>query len=585
MKGYVAGGQSAPATSPKEPLGAATSLFSELKPPLDFKSAFYEALRCLYCGGDGILAPCTLACPAAIDVPKFIKAIAKGEPGLAAQVIFSANPLGGSCARVCPTEELCEGSCVLEEQGRRPVSIGRLQRYAADKLLDNPDTATNLVETNGVSHKVSVIGAGPAGMACASRLAQWGYSVTVYDSRPEPGGLVRFAIAPYRLLKEPLMEEKARLEQMGVQFRFNHPILGTSAVRTLENESEAIFLGVGLGEDVPISYPGDHLPGVWQSLAFIEEIKTGHLPSVGRRVAVIGGGNTAIDVAREALRLGAEEVTIVYRRTEAEMPAYRQEVKDAEREGVRFLWLTIPVRLLGTNRLESMECQNMRLGEPDATGRRRPEPISGTEFILPIDTVIRAVGQRHRTELQDWIPNLEMKNGLIAVHSDSMQTSNRKYFAGGDAVNGGATVVEAVRMGKVAAEGIRAYLEPSLAVPEDTTTSMTLPDVLDLVPQMTYHQGSASLKVNRDWCKGCNICVEDCPAGILALDDNELVYVTHIDHCILCGICALRCPDFVFSLATPDGEVMAGPGDDTLMADDGLKDKTGGHQYATSARK
>jgi 2-oxoglutarate ferredoxin oxidoreductase subunit delta len=178
-----------------------------------------------------------------------------------------------------------------------------------------------------------------------------------------------------------------------------------------------------------------------------------------------------------------------------------------------------------------------------------------------------------------------MKNGLIAVHSGSMQTSNLKYFAGGDAVNGGATVVEAVRMGKAAAEGIRAYLEPSLAVPEDTTSSMTFPHAFDLVPQMTYHQGSASLTVNRDWCKGCNICVVDCPAGILTLDDNELVYVTDIDHCILCGICALRCPDFVFSLATSDGEVMVGPGGDTLRADDGLKGKTGGHQYATSARK
>ena len=191
-------------------------------------------------------------------------------------------------------------------------------------------------------------------------------------------------------------------------------------------------------------YPGDDLPGVWESLTFIERLKTGRSPAVGHRVAVIGGGNTAIDVARESLRLGAEEVTIVYRRTKEEMPAYHQEVTDAEREGVRFLWLAAPVRFIGETRLESIQCQHMRLGNEDESGRRKPEPVLGSEFMLPVDTVIRAMGQRHRTEWHDWISDLNLTHGLIEVNPQTLQTSNAKYFAGGDAVNGGATVVDAL---------------------------------------------------------------------------------------------------------------------------------------------
>ncbi len=552
------------------------SRFEDLKPPLDPGRAPYEAERCLYCGGNGAPAPCTAACPASVDVPAFIRSIAKGQLARAAEIILRDNPLGGSCGRVCPTEELCEGACVLVSQSRRPVHIGRLQRYATDAgFFSEAIEASSVAVLRTSGLKVAVIGAGPAGMACASQLATWGYKVTVYDSRPEPGGLIRFAIAPYRLVQSPLTEEMQRIQRLGVKFHFNHPILGPDAVRSLEGAADAVFLGVGLGEDLVVHYPGDDLPGVWESLTFIERLKTGRSPAVGHRVAVIGGGNTAIDVARESLRLGAEEVTIVYRRTKEEMPAYHQEVTDAEREGVRFLWLAAPVRFIGETRLESIQCQHMRLGNEDESGRRKPEPVLGSEFMLPVDTVIRAMGQRHRTEWHDWISDLNLTHGLIEVNPQTLQTSNAKYFAGGDAVNGGATVVDAVAMGKAAARGIRAYLQPNkVEIPQ--FNSYVASESNELADQMVYHQGKATLSVDRDWCKGCNICVEDCPAHILALDYNEKVYVTDMTRCILCGICAVRCPDFVISVAT---------GDEEIRKFSPVTMNSGGSQYAASPRE
>ncbi len=555
MEGHVSGSEvsySAERLPPVEGRGQLGSVFAELKPPLNRETAVYEAFRCLYCGSGETPAPCTAACPSAVDVPAFIGAIAHSEFSRAGEIVFRDNPLGGSCARVCPVEELCEGACVLEAQARRPVSIGRLQRFAADAhLADNPPRQERSVGQDQRRLKVSVVGAGPAGMACAERLSRWGYSVTVYDARPEPGGLVRYAIAPYRLMQAPLLEEMKLMQVLGVEFRFRQAIADEDAVRRLTSESDAVFLGVGLGQDVAIEYPGDDLDGIWQSLQFIEQLKTGHPPAVGKRVVVIGGGNTAIDVAREALRLGADEVTLAYRRTKAEMPAYRQEVADAEQEGVRFRWLTAPVGFVGQDRVEFMQCQSMRLTEADETGRRHPEPMVGSEFLLPVDTVILAVGQQRRHEWQQWVPDLDVKGGLIVVNPSTGQTSNPKFFAGGDGVNGGATVVEAVAMGKLAAEGIHGYLEPneiSARVPKAAPS----PTPLALAPQMTYRQGGASLSIDREWCKGCNLCVDDCPVHTLALDDSELVYVKDMSLCVLCGICAVRCPDFVFTLDRAD---------------------------------
>jgi glutamate synthase (NADPH/NADH) small chain len=426
-------------------------VYAELLPPLTREEAMLEADACLECGGPYAPAPCTEACPAGVDVPGFVGAIARGDPDGAAELIFAENLLGGSCARVCPVETLCVGACVLPHDARAPIAIGRLQRYAAEHALAGGMKLQRRRHHTG--KRVGVLGAGPAGLACAGELALLGHDVTVFDAHEEPGGLVRFAIAPYRQLREPLPQETEAIARLGVEFRFGTSIGSREQLHALEAEFDACVLAVGLGDDLDVGYAGDDLDGVWNSLPFIERIKTGDLPPVGDRVAVIGGGNTAIDIVREAVRLGAREVTLVYRRTEAEMPAYAHEVEEAREEGVKFLWLTVPVRFLGDERLTGVECRRMELGEPDASGRARPVEVPGSEFVLPVDTVVKAIGQQPRHELLSWIDGLALSRGLIQL-DDRGRTTNPRWFAAGDATNGGATVVEAVREAKLAARGV-----------------------------------------------------------------------------------------------------------------------------------
>jgi len=435
---------------------ATEPVFDELHPPLDRAAALLEADRCLECGGPYAPAPCMVACPAGVDVANFVAAIAEDEPLAAAQTIFTENLLGSTCARVCPTEVLCEGACVLGEIGRKPIAIGALQRYATDEALAAGMPIRHAARWNG--REVAVVGAGPAGLVCAGELAALGYRVTVFAEREEVGGLVRYAIAPYRQVREPLPDEAEALASIGVDFRLGTRV-GADELDAIAKRVDAIFLGVGMGPDTAVSYPGDELPGVWNSLTFIEQLKTGTPLRMWRHTVVVGGGNTAIDVAREALRLGAEVVTVVYRRGEAEMPAYAHEVAEARAEGIHFQFLTDPVRILGSYRVEAVECRRMRLVEPDASGRRRPEPLPGSEFTLPADTVVKAIGQQPRRELADWISGLEL-DGAGTVHVDPAtgQTSNPKFFAGGDVVNGGVSAVEAVRDGKRAARAIDEWL-------------------------------------------------------------------------------------------------------------------------------
>jgi glutamate synthase (NADPH/NADH) small chain len=436
-------------------------MFEELHPPIGAEEALAEADRCLECGGPYAPAPCVVQCPASVDVPTFVGQIAAGDPEQAALTIFRENILGATCARVCPVEVLCEGACVLEREGRRPVRIAALQRYATDGALAREVAPRR--RGAAAKGRVAVLGAGPAGLACAGELAALGHEVLVHDAHTEIGGLVRYGIAPFRQEREPLPEEMRMLAALGVQFVLGEHIDSPETLRALESEADAVFLGVGLGEDVHVTYPGDELAGVWESLPFIEGIKTapaaGQFPEIGSSVAVIGGGNTAIDVAREALRLGAEDVTILYRRTEAEMPAYRHEVDEARDEGVRFQWLTNPVRFTGCDHLEAIECQYMRLGDPDASGRRRPEPVPGTEFQVRADTAVKAIGQKPRRRLLGWIENLELDGGSIRVDPATGRTTNPLYYAAGDAVSGGATVVQAVAGAKLAARAIHEQLE------------------------------------------------------------------------------------------------------------------------------
>ncbi len=416
-----------------------TALLAELHPPLNDAEAIVEADRCLECGG-AAGAPCVHSCPADVDVPSFVAAIAAGDPGAAARTIFEANLLGGSCARVCPVEELCQSGCVLLHEGREPVPIGRLQRYATEWAFARPVTLRERSASTG--RQVAVIGAGPAGLAAAGELAARGHEVTVYDERREPGGLLRYAIAPYRQLKEPLPDEVLVLGTLGVKLRLGVTV-DEELLRTLEESSDAIVLAVGMGGDVDSGLPGDELEGVWDSLPFIEALKTGNPPEVGRLTVVIGGGNTAVDCAVELRRLGATHVTMLYRRTEAEMPAYAHEVELARAEGVEFEWLTAPIRFLGDTRVRAVQCLRMRLGAPDESGRRRPEEIPGSAFVIDADTVVKAIGQHPRESFLSLIAGVQLERGRIAVDADG-RTSAPRYYAAGDAVNGGSTVVEAV---------------------------------------------------------------------------------------------------------------------------------------------
>jgi len=421
-------------------------LSRELRPALSAEAAVLEADRCLECGGAYAEAPCVTACPAGVDVPSFVAAIASADPAAAASTIFADNILGGTCARVCPVEVLCQRDCVLVHEGRRPIEIGALQRYATEWAYANGVPLRAPEPANG--KRVAVIGAGPAGLAAAGELAARGYAVTVYDEREEIGGLVRYAIAPYRQSNEPLPDEARLLADLGVEFRLRTRV-DSARLHELEREVDAIVLAVGMGPDVEVGYEGDELDGVWESLPFIEQLKTGEPPPVGKRVAVIGGGNTAVDVAVEAKRLGADVSLLLYRRTEREMPAYEHEVELARREGVEIRFLTNPVAFVGEQRVEGVRCAEMRLGAPDESGRRRPEPVPGSEFVVPVDNVVKAIGQRPREEFRSLLESVDVDG----------RTSNRMIFAAGDAVNGGASVVQAVGEAKRAVRALDERLQ------------------------------------------------------------------------------------------------------------------------------
>jgi glutamate synthase (NADPH/NADH) small chain len=420
-------------------------LSRELRPPLSAAEAAVEADRCLECGGPHAEAPCVTGCPAGVDVPRFVAAIAAGDPGTAAATIFAENVLGGTCSRVCPVEVLCQRDCVLVHEGRAPIEIGALQRYATDWAYAHGESLRAPMSPNG--RCVAVVGAGPAGLAAAGELAARGYAVTVYDERAEVGGLVRYAIAPYRQTDEPLPDEARLLAELGVELRLGTRIDRTR-LRELEDEVDAIVLAVGMGADADVHYDGDGLDGIWESLPFIERLKTGAPPEIDSRVAVIGGGNTAVDVAVEAKRLGADVSLLLYRRTEQEMPAYEHEVELARREGVEIRFLTSPVGFVGEGHVEGVRCAEMRLGEPDESGRRRPEPVPGSDFVIPVGTVVKAIGQRPREEFAQLLESAEADG----------RTSNPMVFAAGDAVNGGASVVQAVAEAKRAVQALDEWL-------------------------------------------------------------------------------------------------------------------------------
>ena len=429
--------------------------FADITPPMNPRQAAIEAARCLYCFD----APCTQACPTRIDVPGFIKRIMTANVRGAARVILDANILGESCGRVCPTEVLCEGACVMHEKGEKPIEIGRLQRFAVDHVLARKIRLIEPGKPNG--RRVACVGSGPASLACAAELARKGFRVTLFDREELAGGLNTYGIAAYKTRASDSMREVELVSSLGVEFRQNTEIGRDVTFVQLEKDFDAIFIGVGLGETWAMDIPGEDLEGVSGALEWIEQTKM--LPFsqvvVGRRVACIGAGNTAIDVVTAARRLGAEAVYLIYRRSEHEMPAFRYEYELAKKDGVNFLWQTQPVRILGTaGVVKGIECIRTQLGAPDARGKRAPEIIRDSEFSIEVDMVVRAVGQKPVTEFLLGVRGIELRKNGTVVTNDRQQTGNRKYFAGGDCVNGGKEVVDAVAEGMAAARGISAWL-------------------------------------------------------------------------------------------------------------------------------
>jgi glutamate synthase (NADPH/NADH) small chain len=431
-------------TSPRE----FAASFAEIHPPLGPREALVEANRCLYCFD----APCANACPTHIDVPAFIKKIASGNPGGSAITILNANILGLSCARVCPVEVLCEGACVMHRYNQRPIEIGRLQRHAMDRFYEAGRRLP--VAALDKSGRVACIGAGPASLACAAALRQRGFAVTIFDSRPLAGGLNTYGVAEYKLRSSDSLREVELVRSLGVQFQLSVEIGGERRIKELEDQFEVIFLAVGLGPVQPLDIPGENLPGVIDALRFIAEYKTHRGAPVGRRVVVVGGGNTAIDAATAALRLGAEEVHVIYRRSETEMPAFEFEYDLAKQEGVRFHWLAQPVAIHGAEAVESVECVRMELGPPDRKGRRQPQQIPGSNFRLSCDMVIPSIGQSRLLDFLSQFRDIRLTSGCVDVHPSTGQTTNPRYFAGGDCVNGGREVVDAVAEGNRAAAAI-----------------------------------------------------------------------------------------------------------------------------------
>ena len=423
--------------------------FPDLHPPFAPQAAVVEANRCLNCFD----APCTAACPTHIDVPKFIKKIVSGNLEGSARTILDANVLGASCSRVCPVDVLCEGACVMHHYNEQPIEIGRLQRFAMDAFHARGGKLQKTFSGTRVG-KVVCIGAGPASLACAAELAQHGFAVTVFERCLLAGGLNTYGVAEYKLPASASLREIELIEELGVEFRLGIEI-DAGSLAEIERDFDVIFLGVGLGAMHRLDIPGGDHSSIVDALAFIAAYKTAKMIHTTGKVAVIGAGNTAIDAANAAKRLGAEEVSIIYRRKRESMSAFDFEYEHARQEGVHFLWQTIPVGVSADGgMLEFLEC--VRVDD-------RLAPIPGSEFLLACDLIITAIGQSPLLELLESVKDVALDNGRVVVERATGQTTNPRYFAGGDCVNGGREVVDAVADGKRAAIAIAHQLEAAHA--------------------------------------------------------------------------------------------------------------------------
>lgn len=448
------------------------------------EQAIEEAKRCLQCKN----SPCVKGCPVEIDIPAFIKLIREKDFRGAIKKIKEKNSLPAVCGRVCPQEDQCELFCVRGKKGE-PVAIGRLERFVADWEMQHPEekleVASLTTDSPGNRLKVAVVGSGPAGLTAAAELTKMGYQVTVFEALHEAGGVLRYGIPEFRLPKIILEKEIENIKKMGVKICTNVLIGKTFTIKELlEKEGfSAIFIGTGAGLPYFLGVPGEDLNGVYSANEFLTRanlMKAYLFPEyatpikVGEKVAVIGGGNVAMDSARVALRLGAKKVIVIYRRSRKEMPAREEEIVNAEEEGIEFKFLTTPVAFLGDEQgnLTGARCIKMQLGEPDESGRRRPIPIEGSEFDIPVDTVIVAIGQGANPLLSRTTAELKTnKKGYIVVNPDTLQTSIPEVFAGGDIVTGAATVIAAMGAGKKAARSMDAYLRRKVGKEKESLQS------------------------------------------------------------------------------------------------------------------
>jgi dihydropyrimidine dehydrogenase (NAD+) subunit PreT len=430
-----------------EPSGEIAARFPDLHPPFDRQAAIPEANRCLFCFD----APCMVACPTHIDVPKFIKKIASGNLHGSAKAILEANVLGASCSRACPVDVLCEGACVLHRYNKQPIEIGRLQRFAMETFhASGAPLPYALAPETG--KKVALIGAGPASLACAAELRRHGIAASIYDARPLPGGLNSYGIAEYKLTLHASLKEIELIADLGVDFHFN-TIVDAAKLAELERTHDAVFFGLGLGAIHRLGVANEGLEGVTNALDFIAGYKTGAILKAPTRVAVVGAGNTAIDAAIAAVRLGAEEVTMIYRRGPAQMSAFTFEYEHARQEGVRFLWHVQPTGILGADAVEAITLTAL---QPSEDGSLVLNPAAA--FDLPVDLIVLAIGQATHADTLAEAASVKTERGRILIDRASGQTSKPMYFAGGDCTNGGREVVDAVADGKRAGLGIAAWL-------------------------------------------------------------------------------------------------------------------------------
>lgn len=436
--------------------------FREVATGYSEEQALAEAERCLQCRE----APCVKGCPVEVDIPAFIKLVRECRHGEAAKKIKEKNSLPAVCGRVCPQEEQCQAKCTVGRIGE-PTSIGRLERFVADWERQHGYEIPPKLPPTG--WKVAVVGAGPAGLTVAADLIKLGHEVTIFEALHKPGGVLTYGIPEFRLPKKIVEAEAEYIQRLGVTLKMNTLIGRLFTIEELLRQFDAVFIGSGAGPPTFMGIPGENLCGIYSANEFLIRVnlmksydfpKAGTPICGGEKVAVVGGGNVATDAARCALRLGAKEVKIVYRRSREEMPARTEEIENAEEEGIKFEFLTSPKRFLGNERraIKAMECVRMRLGEPDESGRRRPVPVDGSNFVMDVDTVIMAVGRTPNPIIKQTTEGLETTKWGGIVADESGKTSIEGVYAGGDIVTGESTVISAMGAGRRAAKAIHEFL-------------------------------------------------------------------------------------------------------------------------------